>query len=169
MRLDQSPPAKAVATRAFVTEFFNLVRRGEWSLAEARVSREAFPDGPAGLPSPRAELYVATGDWDDDKSPVPVRLVGSNVCGCRIGTTDPPKICIVDQQVCTILKHRKLILQGHGWMIAAGTRVGDGVFPLLVIPTFDRGGPIDQETANQLSNPLKPFTMRIEVRVPGCL
>jgi hypothetical protein len=161
MRLAKSPPAEAVATRAFVTDFFNLVRRGEWSMAEARVSREAFPDGPGGLPSPRAEIYIATGEWDDDRSPVPLRLVGLNVCGCRIGTTDPPKVCIVDQQLCSVLKHKKPILQGRGWMIGAGAKVGDGVFVSLIIPTFKRGGPIDQETANQLSNPLKPFTMRI--------
>jgi hypothetical protein len=53
---------------------------GEWSLAEERVGREAFPNGAAELPSPRAEVYVATGEWDNERSAVPLRLISPNMC-----------------------------------------------------------------------------------------
>jgi hypothetical protein len=161
MRLDESPTAEAVATRAFLVEFFDLVAQGESILAEERVAREAFPNGAQGPPSPRAEDYVTTGEWDDERTMVPLRLIGSNVCGCRIGTSEPVKVCIVDSQLCTILNHKKPMLQRTGWLIGAGRNVGNGVFNHLFLPTHEHGGPVTPAAALQLSHPIAPFTMRI--------
>jgi hypothetical protein len=69
----------------------------------------------------------------------------------------------VDQGICSIQKHKKLILQRYGWMISASLRVADMVFGSLVLPTADHGGPIDIETAHELSDPIIPFVMVIPI------
>jgi hypothetical protein len=161
MKMSKSPSAEAAATRAFLVEFFDFIKRAEWGQAEERIAREAFPHGAEGGPSPRAEVYIATGEWDEERTAVPLRLVGLNVCGCRIGTTEPVKVCVLDAQVCTIAKHKKPILQRGGWMIAAGPKVGDGVYSTLALPVHEQGGPIDALTARQLADPIRPFMLRI--------
>jgi hypothetical protein len=154
-------PTKSEEARTFLAKFFACVRAGNQTAATECIAASAFPDGPTQAPSPRAAFSVESGEWDSQRDPVQLWKVGPDACCGRIGTSDPPKVCIRNQAMCTVDAHRKGKIRVVGWVIGAGPKVSDGAYCSLVLPSKEDGGPVDDLVAAKLVDFTSPFRMPV--------
>ena len=157
----QNPPR--VTTRAeggpFASSFFEALNQGDPELALARLNSEAFLSLPDGAPSPRAEEYVKSGEWDT-ATVLSLVLVDEDACFGRVGQ-DGYRFCGKQPRTsCPAQAHQKQVVKQltPGWYVSAGGK-GSGLFASPKLPRRSEGGPIMSSGAAVLADRENPFKM----------
>ena len=152
----QNRPTPIDVDRPFpVSEFFAAIGRRDKEAAFALI-REFVPEDKP--PSPRAQSYLDSGEWDIGK--VGISKVPFGSCAGVIGTTarrddGVVRFCGLPQNTCTFKTHLQTqwSLFTGAWYIQA---TGTGFLSEPSLPLFSEGGPIslDMEEALKSFNDL---------------
>ena len=148
----------------FPSSFFSVLSSGDADAEDNAMrclSDAAVPGGQA--PSPRAEEFFASGEWDRNDLLGLVLLDTDACCGVIAGSVKTAycRVCPLPQAKCSIAAHKssrkELVLPG--WYISGGTRSNAGVFSEFYLPTEENGGPIGRVIAARLVDPDRPFRL----------
>ena len=141
------------------TFFAGLAESDDRAMAVLREA--AFPDGSA--PSPRAEAFYKSGEWDRRDLMDLVLVHEEACCGVIAASRSSPYLRICPQVGCSIAAHqnsRKTDIQLPAWFISGGVRSNSGVFAAFSLPTEQAGGPIGSGAAARLlDHSLPPFRL----------
>ena len=142
-------------TSQFPGNFFGALNQGNDDEALRFLRNEALPDGRT--PSPRAEEFIKTGEWDS-RTKVPLVLLDGDSCGGHVGDSTG-RVCSKPSKACTAQTHRKNPHKlAPGWYISLGGKSGHALTePFLPA----EGGPIRSRGAGRLTDGEGKFTLTV--------
>jgi hypothetical protein len=127
--------------------------------------RSQIPDD--GPPTPRAQAYIDSGEWDSGVL-LQLGFVSSDLCVGRVGSVtdgDEAQFCGLRKSDCSSRSHTLLSWKFFrpGWHIPGGSNKGVGFFRQPSLPSADAGGPITSTIAQCLRDKVDPFAVSVRM------